>query len=173
MLNRNKNNIYIEDYFPLSALRMVSWCPSNLSQSNKMLPINIWTHLASLKFNMKILRSWDPASSFMVNKRRKGGNSDRFLHLTFRNHCGWCLQPWNQRMFASWQECYDKHKQCVEKQKHHSAQQTGRCLAFSFGFLKFLSSPHWSLKSLSFLVLQDSQDYFPHFFTQSRNQPSL
>ena len=24
----------------------------------------------------------------------------------------------------------EKHKLCVEKQKHHSAQQTGRCLAF-------------------------------------------
>ena len=151
----------------------MSWYPSDLSQSNNMLPINIWTHLASLKFNMKILRSWDPASSFMVNKRRKGGNSDRFLHLTFRNHCGWCLQPWNQRMFASWQESYEKHKQCVEKQKHHSAQQTGRCLAFSFGDLNFLSRPPWSLMSLSFLVLQDSQDYSVHFFTQSWNQPSL
>ena len=56
---------------------------------------------------------------------------------------------------------------CVEKQKHHSAQQTGRCLAFSFGFLNFLSSTHWSLKFLSFLALDDSQDYFLHFFTQS------
>ena len=46
---------------------------------------------------------------------------------------------------------------CVEKQKHHSAQQSGRCLAFSFGFLNFLFSPHWSLNSLSFLVFQDSQ----------------
>ena len=42
----------------------------------------------------------------------------------------------------------------TEEQKHHSAQQTGRCLAFSFGFLDFPSSSHWSLKSLGFLVLQ-------------------
>ena len=62
---------------------------------------------------------------------------------------------------------------CVEKQKHHSAHQTGRCLAFSLGFLNFLSSPDWSLKPLTFLVLHDSQVYFVHFFTQSCSQPSL
>ena len=122
-----------------------------------MLPINIWTYSASLKLNLKKLRSWDPAPSFMANRRRKVGSSDRFLHVSLLNHCGCFLQPWNQRMFASWQESYEKHKQCVEKQKHHSAQQTGRWLSFSFGFLNFLSSPHWSLKSLSFLVLQDSK----------------
>ena len=38
-------------------------------------------------------------------------------------------------------------------------------LASSNGFLNFLSSPHWSLKSLNFLVFQDSQDYLLHFFT--------
>ena len=27
------------------------------------------------------------------------------------------LQPWNQKMFASWQENYDKSGQCVEKQR--------------------------------------------------------
>ena len=47
------------------------------------------------------------------------------------------------------------------------SKKTGRCLAFSFGFLSFVSCPHWSLKFLSFLVLQDSQDYFVHLFTQS------
>ena len=136
-----------------------------------MLPINIWAHSASLKLNIKKLRSRDPARSIMANRRGKCGSSDIFVHLSLQNHCGWCLQPWNQRTFASWQESYDKYKQCVEKQKHHSAQQTGRCLAFSFGFLIFLSSPHWSLKSLSFLVCHDSQDYIVHFFTQSWNQP--
>ena len=124
-----------------------------------MSSVNIWTHLASLKLNLKKLRSWDPAPSFMANRRRKVGSSDRFLHVSLLNHCGCFLQPWNQRMFASWQESYEKHKQCVEKQKHHSAQHTGRCLAFLFRFLNILSSPHWSLKSLTLPVLQNSQDY--------------
>ena len=26
-------------------------------------------------------------------------------------------------MIASWQECYDKPRQCVEKQRHHSADE--------------------------------------------------
>ena len=138
-----------------------------------MLLIDIWTHSASLKLKIKKLTSWDPVPSFMANRRRKVGSSDRFLHVSLLNHCGCFLQPWNQRMFASWQESYEKHKQCVEKQKHHSAQQTSRCLAFSFGFINFLSSPHWALKCLSLLVLHDFQDYFVQFFTQSWNQPSF
>ena len=32
MLNRNKNSLNIDDYFPFSVLRMLSWCPSNLLQ---------------------------------------------------------------------------------------------------------------------------------------------
>ena len=35
-----------------------------------MLPINIGTHLASLNFNIKNLRSWDPAPSLMANRRK-------------------------------------------------------------------------------------------------------
>ena len=31
-----------------------------------------------------------------------------------QNHWEWWLQPWNQRTFASWQESYDKSRQCVE-----------------------------------------------------------
>ena len=39
---------------------------------------------------------------FMVNRRRKSGNSDRFYFLGLRNHCGWWQQPWNLKMLASW-----------------------------------------------------------------------
>ena len=37
--------------------------------------------------------------------------------------CEWWLQPWNKKMIASWQEIYDKPRQCVEKQRHHSADK--------------------------------------------------
>ena len=30
------------------------------------------------------------------------------------------MQPWNQKMFVSWQESYDKPRQCVEKQRQYS-----------------------------------------------------
>ena len=31
---------------------------------------------------------------FMVNRRWKNGNSDRFYFLGLQNHCRWWLQPW-------------------------------------------------------------------------------
>ena len=60
---------------------------------------------------------------FMRNQRGKCGSSDRFPLLGLWNHCGWWLQPWNQKMIASWQENYDKPRQCIEKQSHHSANK--------------------------------------------------
>ena len=36
---------------------------------------------------------------------------------------GWWLQPWSQKMFASWQESYNKPRQCAEKQRHYSANK--------------------------------------------------
>ena len=59
----------------------------------------------------------------MTNKRRKGGSSDRYPLLGLWNHCRWWLQPWNQKTIASWQESYGKPRQCVEKQKHSSANK--------------------------------------------------
>ena len=34
----------------------------------------------------------------------------------------WWLQPWNQKT-ATWQESYDKSRQCAEKQRHYSADK--------------------------------------------------
>ena len=52
----------------------------------------------------------------MANGRGKGGSSDRFPLLGLWNHCRWWLQPWNQKMIASWQESDEKTRQCAEKQ---------------------------------------------------------
>ena len=46
-----------------------------------------------------------------------------FLFLGSKNHCRWWLKPGNQKMAASWQESYDKPRQCVEKQRHYSADK--------------------------------------------------
>ena len=43
--------------------------------------------------------------------------------LGLQNHWGWWLQPWNQKTTAPWQESYDKPRQCVEKQRHYSADK--------------------------------------------------
>ena len=59
----------------------------------------------------------------MANRRGTGGRSDRFPLLGLRNHCGWWLQPWNQKTFASWQESGDKPRQCAEKQRRYSADK--------------------------------------------------
>ena len=59
----------------------------------------------------------------MANRGGKGGSSDRFPLLGLQNHCRRWLQPWNQKVIASWQESYDKPGQCVEKQRHYSADK--------------------------------------------------
>ena len=47
-----------------------------------------------------------------------------FLLLSSKiKRCGWWLQPWNQKTFASWQESYGKPRQCVEKQRHYYANK--------------------------------------------------
>ena len=46
-----------------------------------------------------------------------------FLFLGSKNHCGQWLQPWNQKMIASWQESSDKPRQCVKKQRHDSVDK--------------------------------------------------
>ena len=56
----------------------------------------------------------------MANRRGRGGSSDRFPLLGLQNHRGRWLQPWNQKMFASWQESNDKCRWCVEKQRQKS-----------------------------------------------------
>ena len=59
----------------------------------------------------------------MVNRRGKSGSSDRFLFLGLWNHCGWWLQPWHQKVTASWQKSYARPRQCVEKQRRYSADK--------------------------------------------------
>ena len=56
----------------------------------------------------------------MANRR---GNSDRFYFIWLPNHCGWWLQPWNEKMFAPWKNSYDKPRQHIEKQRHHFAKK--------------------------------------------------
>ena len=64
--------------------------------------------------------------------------------LGSKNHCRWWLQPWNQKTLASWQESNDKPRQCVEKQRHNSAN---KCL-YSQGYS--LPSGHVWLWELDF-----------------------
>ena len=87
-----------------------------------------------------------PITAWQMGKggRRKGRSSDRFPLLGLQNHCGWWLQPWNQRMIASWQESDDKSRQCVEKQRCYFADkgQYSQGYVFSGSYLWFWELDH-------------------------------
>ena len=54
----------------------------------------------------------------MANRRGKGGRSDRFPLLGQM-----VTAAMKSEDIASWQESNDKPKQCVEKQRHYSADK--------------------------------------------------
>ena len=57
----------------------------------------------------------------MANRREKRGRSDRFYFAGLQNHCGWWLQPWNQKTLAPWKENYNKPRHHIQEQRHHFA----------------------------------------------------
>ena len=75
----------------------------------------------------------------MTNRRRK---SWRFSPGLW-NHCRWWLQPWNQ-VTASWQESFDKPRECIKKQRYHFANKSPYIQGYG------LSSSHvqmWELEN--------------------------
>ena len=63
------------------------------------------------------------AASSVTSWKIEGGKVAVMTVFLFMVHCGWWLQPWNQKTFASWQESCDRPRQCVEKQRHYSANK--------------------------------------------------
>ena len=61
----------------------------------------------------------DPMTSWQIEG--ESDSSDRFPLLGLWNHLRQWLQPWNQKIIASWQENCNKPRQCVENQRHYSA----------------------------------------------------
>ena len=62
----------------------------------------------------------------MANRSNRWGNNDNSDRLYFpglQNHCGWWLQPWNQKMFAPWKKSCNKPRQHVKKQRHYFANK--------------------------------------------------
>ena len=59
----------------------------------------------------------------MANRWGKSENSDRLYFLGLQNHCGWWLQPWNQKTLAPWKKNYDQPRQHIKKQRHHFADK--------------------------------------------------
>ena len=85
------------------------------------------------------------ASSPITSWQIEGGKVEAvtdFSLLGLQNHCGWWLQPWNEKARAPWKESYDKSRKCIKKQRLLFANQ-GLC-SQSYGF----SSSHvwmWEL----------------------------
>ena len=64
---------------------------------------------SSLKLNIqktKIMAS-SPITSWQIDGETMGTVTD-FIFLGSKNHCGWWLQPWNQKMLVPWWKSYGK-----------------------------------------------------------------
>ena len=74
-----------------------------------------------LKKTPKIMTS-GPFNSWQIEGEKVEVVTD-FLFLGSKITEDSRLQPWNQKMFASWQESCDKPRRCVEKQRHYCAEK--------------------------------------------------
>ena len=57
----------------------------------------------------------------MANRWGNKGNSDRLYFGGLQSHCGWWLQPWNEKTLACWKKSYDQPRQHIKKQWHYFA----------------------------------------------------
>ena len=63
-----------------------------------------------------------PITSWQVEGEKVKTVTD-FLFLGTKITAGGDCKPWNQKTFAPWRERCDKPRQCVEKQRHYSADK--------------------------------------------------
>ena len=59
----------------------------------------------------------------MANRWETRETVTRFICLGSKNHCGWWLQPWNQKALAPWKKSYDQPRQHIKKQRHYFAKK--------------------------------------------------
>ena len=78
---------------------------------------------ACLKLNIKKLRSWLLVPSLHGKEMEEKWKHWQTIFLGSKITVDSDLQPWNQKTIASWQESYDKPRQCIEKQRHDSADK--------------------------------------------------
>ena len=77
-----------------------------------------------LKVNIqktKIMAS-DPITSWQIDGG-KVGTVANFIWGGLQNHCGWWLQPQNEKMLVPWKKSHDLPRQHIKKQKHHFANK--------------------------------------------------
>ena len=112
---------------------------------NVLLRVKEESESTSLRLNIKKNEDHGIRPHYcMANGRGKRERSDRFPLPRLQDHCGWWLQPWNQ-MIAPWQESDDKARECVEKQRHYSANKGP--YSQGYGLLRVTNSCEcWSIK---------------------------
>ena len=75
------------------------------------------------------------------------------IFLGLQNHCGWWLQPQNQKTLAPSKKSYDKHGQCIKKERETSLCQQRQSYRFSRSHVRMCELNHkegWALKNWCF-----------------------
>ena len=78
---------------------------------------------------MKIMAA-SPNTSWQIDGETMERVAVYFLEL--QNHCRWCLQPWNEKMLASWNKSYDQPRQHIKMQRHYFANNGTSSQSYGF-----------------------------------------
>ena len=100
---------------------------------------------AGLKLNIqktKIMSS-GPIISWHIDGETM--ETERLNFLGLQNHCGWGLQPWNQKTFSPWKKSYDKPRQHNKKQRRYFANKVCLVKAIAFPVVKY-GYDSWTIK---------------------------
>ena len=77
----------------------------------------------------------------MANRWGNSRNSERLYILGLQNHCGWWLQPWNEKTLIPWMESYDQPRQ------HIRPLSTKVCLVMAMFFpVVMFGCESWTIK---------------------------
>ena len=94
----------------------------------------------------------------MANRWGNNGNSGRLYFLGPHNHCRWWLQPWNQKMLASWKKSHDQPWQHIKKQRHYFVNKGPSSQSYGFSssqveMRELDYKENWVLKNWSFWTM--------------------
>ena len=82
-------------------------------------------------------------------------NSGRFYFLRLQNHCGWWLQPWDEKTLVPWKKSHGKTRQHIKKQRRYFSKKDpySQSYGFSIRHVWMLELDHeesWVQKNLCF-----------------------
>jgi len=81
-----------------------------------------------------------------------------FIFGGSKSHCGWWLQPWNEKMLAPWKKSYDQPRQHIKKQRHYFANKGPYSQSYGFSnshvwMWELDSKESWALKNWCFWIV--------------------